>query len=234
MAQSNININEFLFGRTRAEKKLETIKAMSDADIRKATSVTILRIYKECKEKGRDRFYISSDRRVGNNWCSTIEFIYEYKGKPMLCLYVQNSSTDSSECVSYIEFNGANRYNGYCRNLGKSFTYDSSDIARTIRCILMEYVYWKYIEKAERERSENIRKVLYEVGKFGKVCDYFYDDWRCKYEMGGWNSPTPRTNRYYRAKKAVVSYVEEHLDELIGKTSEEVQSIFKQIFRNTD
>lgn len=237
MAKS-ININEFLFSRTRAEKKLETIKQMSDEEIRKATSETILRIYKECRSKDcdgkpNDRFWIASNRRVGNNWNSTIEFIYENNGKACLCLYVQNSSTDSSTCESYDTFNRYNRYEGYCHNLNKHFTYNADDIARTIRCILMEYVYWKYIEKDERERKEKVNKLLhYKI--FNPVLNKFYEDWGCKYQGGYPGAPHDRIDRYHRAEKAVKSYVEVHADELMGKSVDELQGIYKDIFRMTE
>ena len=231
--EKNININEFLFSRTRANKKLEVIKAMSDNDIRKTNAATMLRIYKECKKSGGDRFYIDSNRRVGNNWCSTIEFIYEWKGRPYLCLYVQNSSTDSSTSVSFDEFNRYNRYEGYCENLNKHFTYDSDDIARTIRCILSEYVYYKYIERQARENRERIESLLhYKI--VNPVYDYFYDEWRCKYQGGYPGAPHDRLDRYYRAKKAVESYAAEHVNELVGKSTEELQTLYKKIFRETD
>lgn len=227
----NININDFIFGRTKAEKKLEVIKATSDAEMHSVRPETILRIYKECRGD-RDRFYIDRQRARGNNWNSTIEFIYEYKNKPYLCLYVQSCSSDSSTCVSFSEFNGRS-YHGYCENLHMNFTYSSIDIADTIRCILEEYVYWKYIERVEREKRERIGRLLhYKI--FNPVLNQFYDEWRCKYEGFGWGSPTPRTDRYHRAKKAVKAYVEEHVDELMGKSTEELQAIYKQIFRNTD
>lgn len=228
-----IDINKFLFGRTKPNKKLEVIKAMSDNDIRKATSATILRIYKECRGD-RDRFYINSDRRAGNDWNSTIEFIYEYKGKAHICLYVQTSSTDSSTCESYDTFNRGSRYEGYCHNLNRHFTYTASEIASVIRCILAEYVYYKYIEKDERERAERIRKTLYEVGRYGHICDEFYTDWRCRYEGFGFMSPTPRTDRYYRAKNAVETYFTEHIDEIYDKPADELQALIRKIFRETD
>ena len=228
-----IDINKFLFSRTKAEKKLKVLDRLSGTELRKVTNETMLRIYKECCE-GRDRFYIKSDRRAGNDWNSTIEFIYEYKGRAYVCLYVQNSSTDSSECVSYGEFNGSAKYRGYCDRLTMFFTYNSEDIANVIRCILKEYVYWKYIEKDERERAERIRKTLYEVGRYGHICDEFYTDWRCRYEGFGFMSPTPRTDRYHRAKKAVENYFTEHIDELYGKPADELQALIRKIFRNTD
>lgn len=234
--EKRINVNEFIFGRTKAEKKLQVLDAMSDNDIRKTSDATILRIYKECRGKDsdgkpNDRFWIKCDRRAGNNWNSTIEFIYEYKGKPYLCLYVQNSSTDTSTCDSYTNFNYGSKYNGSCR-LG-SFTYDADEIAGVIRCILKEFVYYKYIEREERERRERIAKVLH-WKIYTPVCNHFYDEWRCKYESGGVFSSTPRLDRYHRAKKAVEDYVEQHIDELDGKTTEELQAIYRKIFRETN
>ena len=101
------NINEFVFGRTKAEKKLEVLDSLNGTELRKATDATILRIYKECRGKDSDgkpydRFRINNDRRAGNLlggtnfWNSLIEFVYEYNGRAYICFYVQNSSTDSS------------------------------------------------------------------------------------------------------------------------------------------
>ena len=224
-----IDINKFLFSRTKAEKKLKVLDRLSGSELRKVTNETMLRIYNECRGD-RDRFYINSDRRAGNDWNSTIEFIYEYKGRAYVCLYVQNSSTDSSECVSYGEFNGSTKYRGYCDRLTMFFTYNSEDIANVIRCILKEYVYYKYIEKDERERAERIRKTLCE-GKYGHICDEFYTDWRCWYEDC---FHRPRTDRYYRAKNAVENYFTEHIDELYGKPADELQTLIRKIFRETD
>lgn len=231
------NINEFVFGRTKAEKKLEVLDSLNGTELRKATDATILRIYKECRGKGSDgkpydRFRIANDRRAGNNWNSTIEFIYEYKGKAHICFYVQNSSTDSSECVSYENFKSRSEYCGYCDRLNERFRYDYDEITNVIRCILKEFVYYKYIERAERERREKIAKALhYKI--YNPVCNQFYDEWRCKYEMHSWSS-TPRLDRYHRAEKAVKTYVEEHIDELDGKSVEELQDIYRRIFRSTN
>lgn len=52
--EKKINVNEFIFGRTKAEKKLQVLDAMSDNDIRKTSDATILRIYKECRGKDSD------------------------------------------------------------------------------------------------------------------------------------------------------------------------------------
>ena len=234
METKNINVNEFVFGRTKAEKKLEVLDAMSDIDIRKVTDATILRIYKECRGKDsdgkpNDRFWIKGDRREGNNWNSTIEFVYEHQGKACLCLYIQNSSTDSSICMSLDTFKRGGSWYGTIRG---TYTYSLGDVSRTLRCILKEFVYYKYIEREERERKEKISALLH-WKIVNPVYNKFYEEWRCKYESGGWRD-TPRTDRYHRAKKAVENYAAEHVDELTGKPTEELQSIYEGIFRNTD
>ena len=242
--EKSFNINEFVFGRTKAEKKLEVLDSLNGSELRKATNDTILRIFKECRGKDddgkpRDKFYIKNDRRAGNRlggrgfWNSTIEFIHEHKGRACIEFYVQNTKTDWGESVEYNTFKSGTEFRGYCDYLGTSFRYDSNDIANVIRCILKEFVYYKYIEKAERERKEKIAALLH-WKIYNPVANKFYADWRCKYESGGWNSSTPNKDRYHRAEKAVKNYVVEHVDELTGKSAEELQKIYSDIFRNTD
>jgi hypothetical protein len=236
--EKNFNVNEFIFGRTKAEKKLEVLDNLSANDLRMATNDTILRIFKECRGKDddgkpRDKFYISNKRAAGNNWNSTIEFIHEYKGRACIEFYVQNTKTDWGESVEYNTFKSGTEFRGYCSHLGTSFRYDSNDIANVIRCILKEFVYWKYIERAEREHKEKIAALLnWKIAN--PVYNKFYDLWRCKYESGGCFRDTPNTDRYHRAEKAVKGYVAEHVDELTGKSAEELQKIYSDIFRNTD
>ena len=111
--------------------------------------------------------------------------------------------------------------------------YNNDDIANVIRCILKEFVYYKYIERAERERREKFNTIAgWKV--INPVYNYFYDEWRCKYQGGYPGAPHDRLDRYYRAKKAVESYAAEHVNELVGKSIEELQTLYKKIFRETD
>ena len=236
--EKRINVNEFIFGRTKAEKKLQVLDAMSDNDIRKTSDATILRIYKECRGKDsdgkpNDRFWIDNKRRAGNNWNSTIEFIHEYKGKAYISFYVQNTKTDWGENVSYERFKAGTEFRGYSDYLNTYFRYDADDIANVIRCILKEFVYYKYIERAERERREKVAALLH-WKIYNPVANHFYDEWRCKYDGGYPGAPHSRIDRYHRAEKAVKEYVQEHADELFGKSAEELQAIYRRIFRETE
>lgn len=236
--EKNINVNEFIFGRTKAEKKLEVLDQLSGNDLRKATNETILRIFKECRGKDdngkpRDKFYINNDRRAGNClgggnfWNSTIEFISEYKGKAYIYFYVQNTKTDWGESESFDTFKSGTEYRGYSEHLGTSFRYDSNDIANVIRCILKEFVYYKYIEKTERERKEKFNTIAgWRV--LNPVYNHFYEKWDCWHRME-YNDRLRKA--YYAGKKAVEEYAKEHADELFGKSVEELQTIYKQVFR---
>ena len=229
------NINEFVFGRTKAEKKLEVLDSLNGTELRKATDATILRIYKECRN-GRDRFCIKNDRRAGNLlggtnfWNSLIEFISEYNGRAYICFYVQNSSTDSSVCVSYDRFKSDTEYCGYCDNISTRFRYDSADIANVIRCILKEFVYYKYIERAEREKAEKLATIAgWQI--INPVVNYFYKAMRLDNLPFSYATTTPRYDQYCKGKEALEEYPKEHFDELYGKSVEELQAIYKEVFR---
>lgn len=225
----NFDINTYLFGNADAQTKLDTIQTLSDSDARKVTAATISRIYKECKGDG-DRFAISNKRAEGNGWDSTIEFVYEYTNTPMLCLYVQSLSSDSSTCVSYAEFNSGSRYCGYCHNLNKYFQYDGSDIAAVIRCILKEYVYYKYIERDERERQRLIDGLM-DWKVINPIFNYYYKYLRLSNLPFSYATTKAEYKSYCNGKKGVTDYIRDHADELIGKSKEELSEIYKGVFR---
>ena len=228
--EKQIDVNKFLFGRTNPNKKLEVLDNLSSADIKKASAATILRIYNECRGD-RDRFYIKADRQEGNDWNSNIEFIYEYNNQPYLCLYVQSCSSDSSTCVSFNRFNNVGSYEGYCENLSMHFTYYQSDIVRVIRCILKEYVYWKYFEKEEREEKEMLKKVLdYKI--INPICNYFFRTLGLSNLPFSYATTTSRYDKYCKGKQAVDDYGKKHVKELAGKSAEELKTIYMKVFND--
>ena len=221
-----IDINKMVFSNTPSENKLHYIKTLSNEEILATTGGTILRIYNEC-HGDRDRFYIKPERRVGNNWNSTIEFIYEYQNKPCVCIYIQNSSTDSSITMSFAEFKRGGTWHGH---IAGSYTYQSDDVARTIRCILAEYVYYTDLEKEENLRKEKLASITnWKI--FNPVCDYFYDYLRLGNLPFSYATTTSAYKRYIKGKDAIAEYAAEHLDELYGKSEDELKAIYKDVFR---
>lgn len=211
------------------QEKLDFINKLSAQDLRtRVGSNIILRIIKETIGD-RDRHYIKSDRCAGNDWNSNIDFIYEHNGKPYLCLYVQNSSTDSSTCVSFEDFNRREYYNGYCENINTNFRYSPTEIANVIKCILIDYVYYSQIEANERKQQEVVDKLLH-YSIVNPVCNYFYDKLGPRHICLGWQKD--KRKAYDEGNNAVKEYAMKHVSELIGKSKEELISIYKQVFRD--
>ena len=85
------NINQELFKRYAPKKKLEIINHLTTAELLATTPETLMRIVKEAGTKaGTARskvLRISSDRRSGNDWNSTVESVEIHRGKLMLDIY---------------------------------------------------------------------------------------------------------------------------------------------------
>jgi hypothetical protein len=90
-----MNVNNFIFTRTQPKKKLEVIEKLSNDELLAVSESTVKKIIKEvgCRRyKSRDKeLRIDYDRRVGNNWNSTVESIDLVKGKLYVGFYVQYS-----------------------------------------------------------------------------------------------------------------------------------------------
>lgn len=222
-----ININKFLFGRTKAEKKLQVINEMSASDIRKTTSDTILRIVRECKDE-QGKFYINSDRRKGNDWSSVIRYLYIYKGRPEIMLTYLGDSTDWDVPVSYADFTKGDEYRGSCRY--GSFVYRREKVTAVVRCILAEYVYYRWIEKDAREAEKKL-SALTSWKVVNPVENYYYEKWNVKWHQPSGPGPKDAVwERYLKGEDALDAYISSHVDELTGKSADELDAIYKKAF----
>ena len=152
------NINVELFKRYAPKRKLEIINNLTTAELLVTTPETLMRIVKEAGTKlggARSKVLrISSARRSGNNWNSTVEAVEIHRGKLMLDIYVQMDSTDTNHFESYSNFSKDGDYTGkvfttnyHGDSVPHYFTYDRQDKAGVIKSILLEYVYTKYADK---------------------------------------------------------------------------------------
>ena len=152
------NINQELFKRYAPQKKLEIVSNLSTSELLATTPETVKRIAKEAGKKiglRRDKVLrISQDRRIGNNWNSTVEAVEIINGKLHLDVYFQMDSTDTNIYVNYDVFMKGNEYHGkhyttnrYGDKVPNYFIYDRQDKAGVIKSILLEYVYTKYADK---------------------------------------------------------------------------------------
>ena len=122
------------------------------------TPETVKRIAKEAGTKaGTARskvLRISSKRRSGNDWNSTVESVEIHRGKLMLDIYVQMDSTATNHFEPYYNFSKDGNYTGkvfttnyYGDSIPHYFTYDRQDKAKVIKSILLEYLFTKYADK---------------------------------------------------------------------------------------
>ena len=159
-----MNVNNFIFTRTQPKKKLEVIEKLSDSELLAVSESTVKKIIQEVGQrryKSRDKeLRIDYDRRVGNNWNSTVESVDLVKGKLYVGFYIQYENTDTNTSDDYEDFFKRGNYRGEIRRLdrfgnGRSyyFCYDESDKARVMKSILLEYVYSKYADKLKAEAA---------------------------------------------------------------------------------
>ena len=152
------NINQELFKRYAPKKKLEIINNLTTAELLNTSTETLMRIVKEAGTRvGTVRskvLRISSARRSGNNWNSTVEAVEIHRGKLVLDFYVQMDSTDTNHFEPYSNFSKDGNYTGkvyttnrYGDQVPIYFIYDRENKAGVIKSILLEYVHTKYADK---------------------------------------------------------------------------------------
>ena len=153
-----VNINQELFKRYAPKKKLEIINNLSTSELLAISTETLIRIVKEASTKlggARSKVLrISSARKSGNNWNSTVESVEIHRGKLVLDIYVQMDSTDTNHFEPYSNFSKDGDYTGkvyttnrYGDQVPNYFIYDREDKAGVIKSILLEYVHTKYANK---------------------------------------------------------------------------------------
>ena len=159
-----MNVNNFIFTRTQPKKKLEVIEKLSNDELLAVSESTVKKIIQEVGQrryKSRDKeLRIDYDRRVGNNWNSTVESVDLVKGKLYIGFYIQYENTDTNTSDDYEDFFKRGNYRGEIRRLDRFgngrtyyFCYDESDKARVMKSILLEYVYSKYADKLKAEAA---------------------------------------------------------------------------------
>ena len=159
-----MNVNNFIFTRRQPKKKLEVIEKLSNDELLAVSESTVKKIIQEVGQrryKSRDKeLRIDYDRRVGNNWNSTVESVDLVKGKLYVGFYIQYENTDTNTSDDYEDFFKRGNYRGEIRRLDRFgngrtyyFCYDESDKARVMKSILLEYVYSKYADKLKAEAA---------------------------------------------------------------------------------
>lgn len=153
-----IDVNIELFKRTSPVKKIEIIENLKQDELLGISKETILRIVKETgRRKTGSRnyeFYVTPERRRGNDWNSIIEGLWLYKGKLSLITYIQLDDTDTTVIVPLNDFFKRGDFRGtikrddrYGNPQTHYYVYDEKDKVEVIRSFCLEYINTKYKSK---------------------------------------------------------------------------------------
>lgn len=103
-----IDVNTELFKRTAPVRKIGIIENLKQDELLGISKETIIRIVKEIGRRKTDsrnyEFYVTPERRRGNDWNSFIEGLWLYKGKLSLITYIQLDDTDTTVIVPLNDF----------------------------------------------------------------------------------------------------------------------------------
>lgn len=230
-----MNINKEIFevkGIKQAKAMCNAIDSASDNDVLSVTRSTINAIMDKCSED--DKFMISSDRRVGNNWNSTIEGLYRSNGKLFVDVYIQGDSTDTEESEYYERFFSYGRVSVRSEHLGCTATYDERDKAKVMRSILKEYLYYAFIEKADRLLQKKVSKLM-DWRIVNPILNYYYDYYKLRYSSSPYNRYTSDSTiindkAYHYASNHLNEYVRANVKELSKKNTDELTKLYKTEF----
>ena len=153
-----IDVNTELFKRTAPVRKIGIIENLKQDELLGISKETIIRIVKEIgRRKTGSRnyeFYVTPERRRGNDWNSFIEGLWLYKGKLSLITYIQLDDTDTTVIVPLNDFfkeetfRGAIKTEDFYGNIQTEyFVYGKRAKAEVIRSFCLEYINTKYKSK---------------------------------------------------------------------------------------
>lgn len=158
-----IDVNTELFKRTAPVRKIGIIENLKQDELLGISKETIIRIVKEIGRRKTDsrnyEFYVTPERRRGNDWNSFIEGLWLYKGKLSLITYIQLDDTDTTVIVPLNDFFKEETFRGsiktedfYGNIQTEYFVYGKRAKAEVIRSFCLEYVNTKYKSKLSNNK----------------------------------------------------------------------------------
>lgn len=215
----------------QAFEQIEKINKMSDSDVIAYGKKHINGIMDDVANKD-GQYHISNDRRKGNNWNSLVEGVYRSNGKLFVDIYFQGDSTDWNDSEYFDTFFSSASNVRVASRIG-SATYSYSERADVMRSILIDYLYWKVIDRDKIERAEKIKK-LKDYRIINPILNKFYEDYRLRYKTSlyMYGKECVEYDAYKKGEKDLDEYIVNNVDSLDGKTNEELTTIYTKVFNN--
>lgn len=216
----------------QAFEQIEKINKMSDSDVIAFGKRHINGIMDDAANKY-GQYYLSSDRKKGNNWNSHVEGLYRSNGKLFVDIYFQDDSTDTNDSEYFDTFFSSASNVRVTSRIG-SATYSYDERADVMRSILIDYLYWKVIDREKIERAEKIEK-LKDYRIINPILNKFYEDNRLKYKthLYMYGKKCVEYDAYKKGEKDLDEYIVNNVESLDGKTSEELTSIYTKVFNDS-
>lgn len=214
----------------QAFEQIEKINKMSDSDVIAFGKKHVNGIMDDAANKY-GQYYISNGRRKGNNWNSLVEGLYRNKeGKMFVDIYFQGDSTDCNDSEYFDTFfSSASNVRVTSRICSATYSYDER--ADVMRSILIDYLYWKVIDREKIERAEKIEK-LKDYRIINPILNKFYNDNRLKYKVM-YGGKCVEYDAYKKGEKDLDEYIANNVESLDGKTNEELTSIYTKVFNDS-
>ena len=233
-ASSNLNNNimtkleEVLFTNGDLSEKVSFINDMVVSELMEVKKPLVKSIVEKCGENG--TLWIDRKRRVENGWNSSVDNVSVYNGDVYVEIYVQDAHTDTSMSEEFNKFFRKGEYFSRDNRLNVGVDYKEGQKAEVMRSILLECVYQQFCDEVQREK---IVSKLSHYSIINPVLDYFYrkwDLWHRQISRYSSNEDIIKNKAYHNGEKKIKEYIKENAEQLIGKTNEELQDIYKKVF----
>ena len=155
------------------------------------------------------------------------------EGKLFVDIYFQDDSTDCNDSEYFDTFfSSADNVRVTSRICSATYSYDER--ADVMRSILIDYLYWKVIDREKIERAEKIEK-LKDYRIINPILNKFYNDNRLKYKthLYMYGKKCVEYDAYKKGEKDLDEYIVNNVESLDGKTSEELTSIYTKVFNDS-
>lgn len=226
------NLSDILSNNGSYDEKKSLIEDMLVDELMRVHKSLVKSIVEKVGDKY-GKMSIRAEFRRGNDWDSEIEGVSVSKGDVFVDVYIQTTKTDTTYCEYFDKFFRRGEYYSDDNRFHMGVDYKESQKAEVMRSILLQCVYNLFSD--EKKKADQIAKLSHYT-LINPVANYFYDKYRLSYKrISKYSSrdTIAEIKGYHHADKVLREYIEENYLELLNKSNEELQEIYKDIFQKS-
>lgn len=223
-------LKELLFNEGNYNEKKSFIDNMS-VDALMSTPKSLVKAIVEKAGDGEGRMYLNCEFRKGNHWNSEIEGVVISNGNVLVFVYVQNTKTDTTTTEYFDKFFRRGEYCSRNNHLNEPVDYTEGQKAEVMRSILLQCIYNLFSDEHKKE-VEIAKLKHYTI--INPIVNHFYRKYDLEHKrISQYSSRNTiaEIEGYHFAKLELTNYIVNNYTELIGKSNEELQEIYKDVFQ---